>query len=270
MKKLLSIIGVILIISVYAYEQYLNTADTFVEEDYKGDSSAQNTNHAYYLPTSTTGQVIHHTNYILSYHEAHEQAEWVAYQLNKSDIVYADRKRPYFYADKAVKTKSADWRSYKNSGYDKGHLCPAADRRATVASYNETFLTSNIAPQNHDFNAGIWNELEQTVRSWATSYNGVYVVTGGILEDNLKTIGKDRVSVPNYFYKIIFNEADAHSKMIAFLMPNRANENKSLSSYVVSVDQIEALTGIDFFPRLEDNLETRLEANTSTSGWRFR
>ncbi|WP_299776922.1 DNA/RNA non-specific endonuclease [uncultured Formosa sp.] len=271
MKKFLSIVGVILIIFVYVYEQYLKTADSSSEEVYTDDTDlTDKKENAYYLPTSTTGQIIYHNNYTLSYNESHEQAEWVAYELKKSDIVYVDRKRPYFYEDKAVKTKSADWRNYKKSGYDKGHLCPAADRRKSIASYNETFLTSNISPQNHDFNAGIWNALEQTVRTWAKSYNDVYVVTGGVLTPNLKTIGDEHVSVPNYFYKIIFKDDGANSKMIAFLMPNKPNENKSIKSYIVSVDQIEAETGIDFFPNIDDTLEANLERSTNAVGWRFR
>ncbi|WP_434037042.1 DNA/RNA non-specific endonuclease [Formosa sp. 4Alg 33] len=272
MKKILSIVGVLLIIGVYVYEQYLDTEhSTSVEAPYGQEENLRSKkDNAFYLPTSTTGAMVYHNNYTLSYSEQHEQAEWVAYLLKKSDIVYTKRKRPYFNEDKSVKTKSADWRSYKNSGYDKGHLCPAGDRRKSVASYNETFLTSNIAPQNHDFNAGIWNDLEQTVRTWAKSYNDVYVVTGGILEGNLKTIGKDRVSVPNYFYKIIFNDRGDASKMIGFIIPNRSNANQSLQSYVVSVDDIEAKTGIDFFPKLNDALENRLEGSIHTSDWRFR
>ncbi|MFB9053303.1 DNA/RNA non-specific endonuclease [Formosa undariae] len=272
MKKFLSIVGVLLIIGVYVYEQYLKTTDTnTVESPYSQEENlSRKKDNAYYLPSSTTGAVVYHNDYALSYSEQHEQAEWVAYLLKKSDIVYTKRKRPYFNEDKSVKTKSADWRSYKNSGYDKGHLCPAADRRKTVVSYNETFLTSNISPQNHDFNAGIWNELEQTVRTWAKSYNDVYVVTGGVLKGNLKTIGKDRVSVPNYFYKIIFKDQGDSSKMIGFIIPNKPNEDKKLQSYVVSIDKIEAETGIDFFSKLDDALEASLESSINTNGWRFR
>ncbi|CDF77941.1 DNA/RNA non-specific endonuclease [Formosa agariphila KMM 3901] len=271
MKKFLTVIGVVFIIGVYAYDQYLknddfNTTDTYApEDDFR--NKKENT---YYLPTSTTGAIVFHNNYTLSYNEAHEQAEWVAYMLKKSDIVYTKRKRPYFNEDKAVKTKSADWRSYKNSGYDRGHLCPAGDRRKTINSYNETFLTSNISPQDHDFNAGIWNDLEQLVRTWAKSYNDVYVVTGGVLKGNLKTIGKDQVSVPDYFYKIIFKDQGDTSKMIGFIIPNRPNETQALQSYVVSVDYIESQTGIDFFPKLDDALEINLERAASTKGWRFR
>ena len=120
-----------------------------------------------FLPSSTTGVVVMHDGYKLSYSEKHEQAEWVAYALSGQDIVSTSHKRPFFINDPKVKTKSADWRNYKNSGYDKGHLCPAGYRRYTKQAHDETFYTSNITPQKHNFNAGIWNRLEQKTRYWA-------------------------------------------------------------------------------------------------------
>lgn len=122
-----------------------------------------------YLPTSTTGQLVKHNGFSLSYSEPHEQAEWVAYSLKGDDIAYINRKRPYFEIDSKVRTKSAHWKNYKKSGYDRGHLCPAGDRKKTESLYNETFLTSNISPQKHEFNAGIWNRLEQKTRYWLKS-----------------------------------------------------------------------------------------------------
>ena len=112
-----------------------------------------------YLPTSTTNQIIKHKFYTLSYHEKYEQAEWVAYELKKEHLIGTNRKRPYFEPDKKVKTKSANYRNYKNSGFSKGHLCPAGDRKFSEDAYNETFLTSNISPQKLDFNGGVWNRL---------------------------------------------------------------------------------------------------------------
>lgn len=223
----------------------------------------------FYLPSSTTGQIVHHEGYSLSYHEAFEQAEWVAYELKKNQVVYTDYKRPYFEQDEAIKTKSAHWRNYKESGYDRGHLCPAADRKYTKAAFTETFLTSNISPQEHEFNSGIWNRLEQKVRYWAKKYDGVYVVTGGILEKNLKRIGHEDVAVPNYFYKILLDNTEGNTKMIAFLLPHQ-DSNKPLYEYVVSVDEIEQRTGIDFFPELEDAKENKLEAMTTYKQWSFR
>ncbi len=222
-----------------------------------------------YLPTSTTGVIVKHNGYQLSYNEQHEQAEWVAYTLGKNDIVYTKHKRPFFISDPKVKTKSAHWRSYKNSGYDRGHLCPAGDKRYSKKAHDETFYTSNISPQKHDFNAGIWNKLEQKTRYWAKKYNHLYVVTGGVLETNLKTIGRDKVSVPKYFYKILLDYTQPEIKAIAFLVPHKES-NKPLYSFVVSIDEIEQKTGIDFFPELPDTIETKLESSTSYKNWNFR
>jgi len=222
----------------------------------------------FYLPSSTTGKVIIHNSYTLSYSEKHEQPEWVAYELRKEHLSKKEFKRPFFEVDPKVQSSSADWKNYKKSGYDKGHLCPAGDRKYSYKAYEETFLTSNISPQNHEFNAGIWNTLEQKVRYWASRYDGVYVVTGGILKDDLKSIGYEAVSVPDYFYKIILDHKGQNSKMIAFMIPNTPT-NKPLKNYIVTADSLEKLTGIDFFSKLPDPIENRLEASSNKNGWKF-
>lgn len=204
-----------------------------------------------YLPTSTTKQIVKHQYYTLSYNEKFEQAEWVAYELKKENLKNRDYKRPYFIEDPKVKTGSADWRNYKNSGYDKGHLCPAADMEFDENAYHDTFYTSNISPQKHDFNSGIWNRLEQKTRYWAEKYNDIYVVTGGILSDSDKKIGTEKVSVPKYFYKIILAKSGKEHKAIAFLVPNE-DSDKSLYDFVVPIETLEKMTGIDFFPNLKN------------------
>ncbi|WP_396184823.1 DNA/RNA non-specific endonuclease [Flavobacterium sp.] len=222
-----------------------------------------------FLPTSTTNQIVKHDYYSLSYNEKYEQAEWVAYELKKSYVRSSNFDRPYFIEDPKVKTRSADWRNYKKSGYDKGHLCPAGDMEFEINAYNDTFFTSNISPQIHDFNGGIWKRLEQKVRYWATKYDGVYVITAGVLQPNLKTIGQEKVLVPNYFYKILLDNSDGEYKMIAFLVPNEKSD-KPLYSFVVSVDSIEKITGIDFFPKLENKTENRLEKSSDYKAWSFK
>ncbi|EMY3482844.1 DNA/RNA non-specific endonuclease [Flavobacterium psychrophilum] len=222
----------------------------------------------YYLPTSTTHVVVEHSFYTLSYSERYEQAEWVAYELKKNELSHSNLERPYFIDDPEVKTGSASWRNYKRSGYDKGHLCPAADRRFSRKAFDETFYTSNISPQRNDFNAGIWNTLEQKTRYWAAKYDGVYVVTGGVLTNNLERIGKEGVAVPNYFYKILLDNSRGEYNVIAFLVPHEASQ-KSLDSFVVSIDKIEKMTGIDFFPNLPDGIEKRLETSHDFKGWSF-
>ena len=222
-----------------------------------------------FLPTSTTNQIVKHDYYSLSYNEKYEQAEWVAYELKKSYVRSSNFDRPYFIEDPKVKTRSADWRNYKKSGYDKGHLCPAGDMEFEINAYNDTFFTSNISPQIHDFNGGIWNRLEQKVRYWATKYDGVYVITAGVLQPNLKTIGQEKVLVPNYFYKILLDNSDRQYKMIAFLVPNEKSD-KPLYDFVVSVDSLEKITGIDFFPKLENKTENRLEKSSDYKAWSFK
>lgn len=221
-----------------------------------------------YLPSSTTNQVITHKYYTLSYNENAEQAEWVAYELKKEHISRTHRKRPYFIRDKKVKTKSADYKNYKKSGYSKGHLCPAGDRKFSEEAYNETFLTSNISPQKLDFNAGIWNRLEQKVRYWVNKERHLYIVTGGVLTNNLQTIGKEKVAVPTYFYKILLDYSEPEFKAIAFLIPHQESK-KALYKFVVSIDSIENLTNIDFFPALPDTLENKLEASSNYKNWSF-
>lgn len=220
-----------------------------------------------FLPSSTTNQIIAHKYYTLSYNEAHEQAEWVAYEL-KGIKAYHDYDRPFFIEDKMVTTGSADWRNYKRSGYDKGHLCPAGDMKFSKEAYDETFLTSNIAPQKHNFNDGIWNTLEQKVRYWAVKYDGIYVVTGGVLNDNLKTIGNEAVAVPEYFYKVLLDTSKGEYKMIGFLVP-AVDSKKPLYEFVVPVDEIEKMTGIDFYPSLNDNMENILEKSSDYKAWSF-
>lgn len=221
-----------------------------------------------FYPTSTTNQVIHHDYFVVSYSEKHEQAEWVAYELKKSHLSNSNFKRPYFIEDSKVTTKSADWRNYKSSGYDKGHLVPAGDMKFSKQAFDATFYTSNVAPQLSSFNNGVWNRLEQKVRYWAQKYNGLYVITGSILEDNLPTIGHEKVAVPNYFYKILLDTSRDELKMIAFLVPHEESK-QPLYTFVVSVDELEKRTGIDFFHHLPDSIEEKLESSSDYKKWSF-
>lgn len=239
--------------------------DTSVQ---KADAVGAGTTGLKFLPTSTTNQIVLHDNYTLSYNEKYEQAEWVAYELNENQLRSNNFDRPFFIPDPKVKTASADWKNYKKSGYDKGHLCPAGDRKFSRPAFEETFYTSNISPQKHNFNDGVWNRLEQKVRYWAKKYHKVEVFTGGILQPNLKTIGKEKVAVPEYFYKILGCENEGEYKMIAFLVPHQ-DSDKPLYEFVVSVDEIEKLTQIDFFPQLDDTAENKLEKSSDYKNWSF-
>jgi endonuclease G len=260
-KLIYTLLSLVIAIGFYVFNTYFSNS--------KSETVSLNIDESYYEPTSTTGQIIHHQFYSLSYNENYEQAEWVAYQLNGNDLYKNKFKRPYFEQDDKVANGSANYWNYKNSGYNKGHLCPAGDRTFSEEAYNETFLTSNISPQLYDFNAGIWNRLEQKVRYWAEKYGQLYIVTGGVLKPNLKTIGEENVAVPDYFYKIILDTQEPEIKSIAFLIPHEASE-KGLYQFVVSINDIEKITGIDFFSKLPDDLEDELESSNSYIDWSIR
>ncbi|MGJ8658475.1 DNA/RNA non-specific endonuclease [Cellulophaga fucicola] len=243
------------------------TPDTYTDKNVSvADGEVEDLN--YLQPLSTTGDIVRHNYYTLSYNEKYEQAEWVAYSLKREDLTKDKRKRPYFIEDPKVKTKSADWRNYKRSGYDRGHLCPAGDRKFSVYAHNETFYTSNITPQKNDFNAGVWGDLEKMVRIWAKKDKEVYVVTGGVLKGDMDVIGDEDVAVPNYFYKIIAKGKKDNLKVIAFLLPHKESR-KPLTSFLVSVDKIEKETGINFFEALPNEIEDKLEKEINRSGWVF-
>ena len=211
--------------------------------------------------------IIRHKHFFLSYSEEHEQAEWAAYYLTGSKQQYS-LSRPYFSQDPLVDTDSAHWKNYKDSGFDKGHLVPAADMKFSEEAYNETFYTSNVAPQNRAFNAGVWNRLEQKIRYWADKYTALFIVTGSILHDSLVTIGEEEVSVPDYFFKIVVRVQNDSLVMIPFLVPNKESD-LPLYSFATTIDEIEQITQIDFNQKLSEKIDEKIEKELSYKEWSF-
>ena len=222
------------------------------------------------IPAPRPGeQVIYHTNYTLSYNEEFEQADWVAYELTRQELTGTEMRKDNFRSDSSVLTSSAALADYKGSGYDRGHLAPAADMKFSETAMSKSFYLSNMSPQAPSFNRGVWKNLESLVRRWAWESLSVFVVTGPILNkaDYLR-IGEDRVAVPEYYYKIILDAKEPVIRCLAFLLPNKKCDVPP-ESYTVTVDDIEALTEIDFFPALADELEEKLESRIDKSLWDF-
>lgn len=225
----------------------------------------------YYLPSSSTGAIVAHKYYTLSYNERHEQAEWVAYVLTRERLQMEWQDRPdVFEPDPLVRTGSASLSDYRNSGYDRGHLAPAADMAFNKTAIAETFYMSNMSPQARDFNKGIWKELEELSRDWATKFKKLYVVTGPILKDGGKgSIGSNEVTIPTAFYKILLDLSEPDQKAIAFIVPNEVSY-EPLFKYAVSIDEVEKQTGINFFPKLMTrDVERELESKFNRDLWPF-
>jgi len=218
-----------------------------------------------YLPVPAN-DLVWHTYYTLSYNEKNEQANWVYYTLTDSMVLHSGEERSNsFKIDKLVRTGSAKSSDYTKSGYDRGHLCPAADMGFNQIAMEESFLMSNISPQTPDFNRGVWKELESAVRDWAKKEHKLWVVTGPVFKNDKGTIGKDNVLVPGYFFKVIYDATD-QPRLIAFLLPNEKSD-RPLTDFVVTTDEVEKLTGYDFFSQIPDDLETRLESKIELAGW---
>lgn len=216
--------------------------------------------------TTYYNDIIFHKGYSLLYNEKHEQASWVAYELTKNETIKAFQRTNKFIIDPYVKTGSATNADYIGSGFDKGHLAPAADMSWSEVAMIESFYLSNMSPQLPSFNRGIWKKLEELVRNWAYENESIYVVTGPVLRDSLPTIGESKVSVPEYFYKVILDYSEPDLKGICFLIPNKIS-NEPLQNYAMSIDSLENLTHIDFYPLLPDSNETLIEKTLCIDCW---
>jgi endonuclease G, mitochondrial len=239
----------------------------------KDKAEVENTAFAdeYFLPASTTGQIINHQFFSLSYSEEHEQAEWTAHVLTKENLErpWNDR-RDNFMPDPGVKTGSATPDDYRNSGYDRGHLVPAADMAFSEEAMQESFLMSNISPQARNFNKGIWRELEELTRGWAKKNHKLYVATGPVLSLAPKgAIGENNVTIPAAYFKVLLDITEPELKGIGFIIPNEVCF-EPLYKFTVSIDEVERVTGLDFFPELMPaELEKQIESQFNIDLWEF-
>ena len=213
--------------------------------------------------------IIDRPGYALGYIEAHEQAAWVIYKLTAEELrTKVASRSDDFRADPDVPTGSATPSDYKNSGFDRGHMAPAADMAYSAQTMSDSFCMSNICPQRPECNRIIWKNLENQVRKFALTEQDVYIVTGPILPKTPSlTIGANRVSIPDAFYKIIYDRTPPQ-KMLAFIVPN-AGSSAPLQSFVVTVDMVEAETGLDFFPLLSQPLQEQLESSIDINAWNW-
>jgi endonuclease G len=223
------------------------------------------------IPLVLNGEkLIQHSGYSFVYSEEHEQAKWIAYVLNNKELDGIVGRSDNFREDPSVSSGSASNLDYAKSGYDRGHLAPAADMKWSEKAMSESFYFSNMSPQLPAFNRGIWKMLEEKMRDWALENDSILIVTGPILSSkNAKkhpSIGPNSVTVPAYYYKAILDFKKEKSKSIAFILPNQGSK-MPLKSFMVSIDSLEKLSKIDFFYKLDDKLETSVESRFCKECW---
>lgn len=218
-------------------------------------------------PKGTPEQILKRTGYVASYNKATLLPNWVAWHLTAERTEGSAKRSGVDFAEdtEVPEPRATDW-DYYNSGYDRGHMCPAADNKWSKKAMEESFLFTNMCPQNGNLNRGDWNEMEMACRKWAKKYGDLYIVCGPILyKGKHKTIGKNKVVVPEAFFKVVLRTGD-EPQAIGFIYKNTSG-NRPKDSYVNTVDEVERITGIDFFPSLPDDVEKKVEAECDLGLW---
>ena len=215
-------------------------------------------------------QVIKHEGYTVSYNSDYKIANWVAYELTSKEATSKKNERSNkFVSDPMVKGASATNEDYTRSGYDRGHMAPAGDMKWSAKAMRESFYLSNICPQKPGLNRGIWKDLEEQARLWAKENGSLLIVTGPVITDDLKRLGKNRVGIPKTFYKVICTITNGKPEGVGFLFDNKDYGKTPLKSMMIPIDSVEKVTGIDFFPSLPDSIENPMEAYVNDGSWSF-
>lgn len=211
-------------------------------------------------------QIIRHSGYTVSYNKDLKIPNWVSYELTREETKGKEKRGNRFIADPLATGPIATNADYTRSGYDKGHMAPAADMKWSPEAMKESFYFSNMCPQHPQLNRRGWKNLEDKIRNWAIADSAIIIICGPIIEKQPKTIGKNKVVVPQQFFKVVLSPFVKPIRAIGFLF-NNEQAVEPLSSYVVTVDSIESLTNMDFFAPLPDEIENRIEADANYSLW---
>lgn len=217
--------------------------------------------------TSVPEQILVRKGYTVSYNKDRRVPNWVAWHLTAAHLKGSvKRSDASFHEDEEVPMPRAIDSDYVRSGYDRGHMCPAGDNKWSAKAMDESFLFTNVCPQAPQLNRGDWNEMEQACRKWAKENGDIYIVCGPIFyKKRAKTIGKNKVAVPDAFFKVVLT-MKGNPKAIGFIYKN-GDGNRPKGDYANSVDEVERITGIDFFPSLPDKVEKQVEAQCNPDDW---
>lgn len=211
-------------------------------------------------------KVLCRMGYLLSNNLKSKVPDWVVEELTRDQLNGPAVRRNNFKADDDLPLGSrAELTDYKGSDYDRGHLAAAEDMSWDQDAMDQSFLLSNMAPQEGPFNGGIWAQLEKIARNWADLNKRVIVVSGPVYGARGKKIGSSRVEVPAAFYKIVYNPR--MRRAIGFLIPNKKQTGRKADEFIVKIRAIEEATSIDFFPKLSDREQNRIEMIVPTM-WR--
>lgn len=217
---------------------------------------------------SDSSSVLKYFGFHLSYNEEFEQANWTAYILTREMVEKGQfERKDNFRADTNISTFSASLADYRKSGFDRGHLVPAADMKWSEQAMSESFLMSNISPQVPGFNRNLWKKLETTVRKWAIENDSLYIITGPVLTGIDQFIGKNKVGVPHAYFKLIIDISAPDYKGISFLIENKPSK-RGVFNYALSIDSLEVILNYDFFPDQDSYSIEFIESRMNLEDWK--
>lgn len=211
--------------------------------------------------------LLNYTGFVVSYDSIRLIPKWVAYDLTDFEVAGDFPRSGNFGMDLNYQGAQAMREDYSYSGWDKGHMAPAADMKWSQVAMYESFYLTNVCPQNHELNAGDWLILENKVRYWANKYKIAYIVCGPVFFDNaFGTIGMNHVSVPDGFFKAIVVCYNNSYHTIGFLFDNIPDRH-NLAFYTITINDLETLTGMDLFTNIPDEVEEIVEDNIDYYFW---
>lgn len=220
------------------------------------------------MDKESQGVVIEHVGHTLSYNKEYNTPHWSAWQLTREHTDGTVSRSSKFWADPAVeKAYRVEWYEYKESGYDRGHMCPAGDMKWSMEAMHDCFYMTNMCPQSPSLNSGAWRKLETKCREWANEEGCIYIVCGPIYDKGKKheEIGIDhRIMVPERFFKAVLSLNKGKEWAAGFVYDN-SDRSQSMKKAVKTVDEVEEMTGMDLFYQLDDALEDEIESRIQST-----
>lgn len=261
MKKGIMIIGIILaVLFGVIFNNSQNSNEIIEKNDY---TKIKDKELPSYISEAT---ILKKHGFTIGFSKKHRHAFWVAYKLDCDESNGEYNRSNYFQEDQILGKYSPSTDDYYASGYDKGHLIPAADNSSDSLSMHDSFLMSNVSPQIPNFNRGLWKRLENQVRIWSCQFDSIYVITGAVLNNNLTTIGNRKVAVPDYYYKSLLLYNHEQQSTISFYM-YQYTEEEDLNNFIITTDSLESILGYDLFHNLNDSLEAKIESKIDSTIW---
>ncbi|MDE5674476.1 MAG: DNA/RNA non-specific endonuclease [Muribaculaceae bacterium] len=218
------------------------------------------------IPENLASQIKEYVGFTVSFNKDNGTPNYVAWELLGEEVKTDVDRSDNFWTDPDIEGCPST-KDYTRSGYDRGHMCPAADQKWSQEAMDDCFVMANICPQDHGLNAGAWNTLESKERQWAKRDSAIMIIAGPIYETtDTKRIGNAGVRVPGAFFKVLMAPYVDEPRGIAFVYPNMTSPG-NMQDYSMSIDELEKILGYDFFPALPDEIENKVEATYSFKEW---